>query len=167
MLDRIEVKAAFTASEKGELEGVAWPFGTADSVGDEIMPGAFKGVSDSLIMFFQHDPKQPIGEWDSLVETEKGLEVKGRLFIDTVARAREIYEFVRRGHIKGLSIGFAIKEATARRGGGRIIKSLNLSEVSIVSYPAHKGAGIVRVKTAYDVPRIVKALNRAASALST
>lgn len=36
MSDRIEIKAALTVEETGEITGLAWPFGTPDRVGDVI-----------------------------------------------------------------------------------------------------------------------------------
>lgn len=47
-MDRIEVKAAFTAAEDGTVEGIAWPYGTVDLVGDEIEPKAFEGATAPL-----------------------------------------------------------------------------------------------------------------------
>ncbi|WP_170344494.1 HK97 family phage prohead protease [Ruegeria atlantica] len=88
MTDRIEVKAAFDVTDQGEITGIAWPFGSADRVGDVIEKGALTSP-DNLPMLFAHDQGQVIGVWDQIAETDEGLTVKGRLLVDDVERARQ------------------------------------------------------------------------------
>jgi HK97 family phage prohead protease len=164
-MDKLEFKAAFTASEKGELEGVAWPFGSPDRVGDMIEKGAFQNVPARIPMLFAHDPAQPVGYWHSAVEGDKGLEVRGKLLIDDVARAKEVRSLVREGAITGLSIGFSTKKATSRKGGGRTITDLELVEISLVTIPMHPGARVTAAKSAEAAIALAEAINRAASAL--
>ena len=142
MTDRIEIKAQITASEAGEIEGIAWPFGTPDRVGDVIEKGAFD-QPEALPMLFAHDQAQVIGIWDSITETPEGLNVKGRLLVDDVERAREVRAMIRAGAVSGLSIGFITKDAT-RHAKGRTIKALALHEISVVAVPCHPDA---RIKT--------------------
>jgi HK97 family phage major capsid protein/HK97 family phage prohead protease len=149
MSDRLEFKAALTVSDAGEITGIAWPFGSPDIVGDEITKGAF-GAPARLPMLFAHDQGQAIGIWDSIAETPEGLQVKGRLLIDEVARAREVRALVREKAVSGLSIGFITRKAAPRRGGGRTITALDLHEISIVAVPSHPGATITTMKAASD-----------------
>src|SRR5262245_2318446 len=144
-MDKLEIKAAFTADDAGTITGTAWPFGSPDMVGDVIEKGAFASPA-RLPMLFAHDQAQAIGVWDSISESAEGLTVKGRLLIDDVARAREVRALVREGAVNGLSIGFVTKKATARKGGGRTITALDLHEISIVPVPSHSGARIISVK---------------------
>lgn len=144
---RLEVKALVTVDEAGAITGTAWPFGSADRVGDVIEKGAFNSPA-RVPMLFAHDQGQAIGVWDSITETEAGLTVKGRLLIDDVARAREVRALVREGAVTGLSIGFVTCKAAARRGGGRTITKLDLHEISIVPVPSHPGAQIISAKAA-------------------
>lgn len=150
-MDRIEFKAAITVDEAGAIEGLAWPFGSPDRVGDEIMPGAFNGAKAPLPMFAFHDQAATVGVWDSIAESDKGLVVKGRLLVNEVVRAAEMRALIRAKAVTGLSIGFATKAATARAGGGRTIKSVDLMEVSLVAVPAHPGARITSAKGASAV----------------
>jgi len=145
MTDRIEIKAALSVSEAGEITGLAWPFGTADRVGDVIEKGAFTAPA-SLPMLFAHDQAQVIGVWDDIAETPEGLTVKGRLLIDGVERAREVRAMVQAGAVSGLSIGFVTKAAKPRQRG-RTITALDLHEISIVAVPAHPGAQITSLKS--------------------
>ncbi|MFC3169413.1 phage major capsid protein [Paracoccus fontiphilus] len=145
MSDRIEIKAQLTASETGEIEGIAWPFGSADRVGDVIQKGAFDQPA-SLPMLFAHDQAQVVGVWDQITETDSGLSVKGRLLVDDVERAREVRAMIRAGAVTGLSIGFVTKGAT-RHPKGRTITALALHEISVVAVPMHPGATITSLKS--------------------
>ena len=44
MLKHLEIKASLTASDAGEITGLAWPWGSPDRVGDMIEKGAFANV---------------------------------------------------------------------------------------------------------------------------
>jgi HK97 family phage prohead protease len=156
---QLEIKAALSVSETGAISGIAWPFGSADRVGDMIEKGAF-GASETLPMLFEHDRKQPIGVWHSVSETTKGLEVHGQLLIDGVQRAREVHALVKAGGLTGLSIGFQTTKSAPRVPRGRTIKSLALHEISLVAVPCHPGARVNSVKS-HVANAIVDTLNRA------
>jgi HK97 family phage major capsid protein len=145
MTDRLELKAVLSVDDTGEITGTAWPFGSADRVGDVIEKGAFTGPA-TLPMLFAHDQGQVIGVWDQIEETEAGLTVKGKLLVEDVERAREVRAMVRAGAVSGLSIGFVTKDAK-RHANGRTISALELHEISIVAVPAHPGAQITSVKS--------------------
>jgi HK97 family phage major capsid protein/HK97 family phage prohead protease len=153
MTDRLEIKAALTVTDAGEVTGTAWPFGSADRVGDVIEKGAFTGPA-TLPMLFSHDQAQVIGVWDEIAESEAGLTVKGRLLVDDVERAREVRAMVKAGAVSGLSIGFITKDAK-RHAKGRTISALELHEISIVAVPAHPGARITSIKSVTSgVPQV-------------
>ncbi|WP_439559907.1 phage major capsid protein [Roseinatronobacter sp.] len=145
MTDRLEIKAALSVTDAGEITGTAWPFGSPDRVGDVIEKGAFTGPA-TLPMLFSHDQAQVIGVWDEIQESDTGLTVKGRLLVDDVERAREVRAMVKAGAVSGLSIGFVTKQAK-RHAKGRMISALDLHEISIVAVPAHPGARITSVKS--------------------
>lgn len=146
MADRIEVKAQLTATETGEITGIAWPFGAADLVGDTITKGAFDQPA-SLPMLYEHDGGQAIGVWSHIEETPEGLHVKGRLLLHDVPRAREVANQIRAGELGGLSIGFVTKSAK-RHQKGREITALSLREISVVKTPCNPGAHVVSLKSA-------------------
>lgn len=157
-MDRLEIKATLSVDDAGTITGLAWPFGTADRVGDMIEKGAFTTPA-RVPMLFAHDQSQAVGVWDSIAETPEGLQVKGRLLVDDVARAREVRALVREHAVTGLSIGFITKKAKARAGGGRTISALELHEISIVAVPCHPGATITSIKAASDGPAISQGLD--------
>lgn len=166
MNGRLEFKADLAVDDTGLIIGTAWPFGSADRVGDEIMPGAFKGAKPPLPILFAHDPTAPVGAWTSITEGKSGLEVEGKLLVDEVLRAREVRALVKFGAVTGLSIGFVTKAASARQGGGRTIKSVELVEISLVTVPSHPGARVRSAKSAAAAISLAEAINRAAAALS-
>lgn len=145
-MDKLEIKAAFTVTDTGEITGIAWPFGSPDRVGDVIEKGAMTAPA-TLPMLFAHDQSQVIGVWDSIAETTEGLQVKGRLLVDDVERAREVRAMIRSKAVTGLSIGFVTKSSKPR-SRGRTITALSLHEISVVAVPCHPGAQITSIKAA-------------------
>jgi len=146
-MDRLELKAALAVSDAGEITGIAWPFGVPDSVGDLIERGAFN-PSAAMPILFEHDTGRVVGTWHTAVETDAGLEVKGRLFLDSVPLAREVHALIKRGRANGLSIGFRATETKTRADGNRTIIALDLAEISIVANPSHPDARVLTIKSA-------------------
>ncbi|MFG1340551.1 HK97 family phage prohead protease [Xanthobacter autotrophicus] len=165
-MERLFLETKILVDEAGAIEGLAWPFGTPDRLGDVIEKGAFAGVRAPLPMLFGHDPKDPVGVWTDAIEGTDGLRLKGKLLVDDVARAREVRALVRSGAVGGLSIGFITRKAEPRKGGGRTIKALNLVECSLVAIPMHPGARVTSAKSAAAALAIAGALHRAALAIS-
>lgn len=162
-MERLFFETKIAAGDNGEISGVAWPFGSADRVGDVIEKGAFGAVPLPLPMLAFHDPNDPIGVWSSASEDSEGLKVKGNLLVNDVTRAKEVFALVKAGAIKGLSIGFETKKAAPRKGGGRTISALKLMEVSLVTFPMHPGARVTSAKSAVQAIRLAEAINRAAA----
>ncbi|WP_320202397.1 HK97 family phage prohead protease [Agrobacterium rosae] len=162
-MDRIFIETKMIADDTGSVSGMAWKFGTPDRVGDWIDPGAFKGAKMPIPMLFGHDMNDPIGTWDVATEKSDGLHITGKLLVDEVSRAREVRALVKSGAVRGLSIGFITKQASSRSGGGRLIKSLELLEASLVTIPMHPGARVTSAKSAVEAISIAAAINRAAA----
>lgn len=161
-MERLEIKSDFAVDDEGTITGTAWPFGSADRVGDIIIKGAFSRADTELPILLNHDPEQLIGLWNEVGETDQGLQVKGQLFVKENRQARGVRSLIKSGQLTGLSIGFRTKEAT-RKGGNRIISRLDLLEISVVRDPAHPQARIASAKDA--AAAIAEAINRAAAAL--
>lgn len=124
----------------GRFSGYASVFGKLDDGGDIVMPGAFRkslGLRGRhrVKMLFQHDPKEPIGTWETIREDDQGLWVEGRL-VPEVPRAEALRRLIARGAVDGLSIGFRTVKATrAGRDGHRRLWEVDLWEISIVTFP--------------------------------
>lgn len=164
-MDRLFIETKIMATDDGAISGIAWKFGAPDRIGDWIEPGAFKGAKLPIPMLFGHDMNDPIGTWDAADEKSDGLHLVGKLLVDDLQRAREVRALVKSGAVRGISVGFITKKASARTGGGRTIKSLELLEASLVTVPMHPGARVTSAKSAIDALRIAEAINRASVAL--
>ncbi len=131
--------------EDGRFAGYASVFGRMDDAGDIVLAGAFRrslagrGVRD-IRMLFQHDPKEPVGLWRSIIEDGFGLWVEGQL-VPGVPRADALRRLIERRAIDGLSIGFRTVRAT-RSGGHRRLVEIDLWEISIVTFPMMDAARI-------------------------
>jgi len=128
----------------GRFSGYASLFNRLDSGGDIVMPGAFARSlaqrRDRIRMLFQHDPKEPVGIWETIGEDGQGLFVAGRL-LPGVPRADALHTLIENRAIDGLSIGFRTVRAT-REGGSRKLWQLDLYEISIVTFPMMEDARI-------------------------
>ena len=144
--------------EQGTFEGYASLFNVVDLGGDIVMPGAFaktlqKVGASGVKMLWQHDGKQPIGAWASLVEDGRGLKAKGRLNL-AVTRAREALALMKQGALDGLSIGFRpVRVTRDKTNGRRKIHALDLVEISLVTFPMLPQARVEYVKRAEQSPR--------------
>lgn len=136
----------------GTFEGYASLFNREDLGRDIVLPGAFRETlrgrePSGIKMLFQHDPNQPIGVWKRIYEDARGLFVRGHLTAGA-AKAREVLSLMRAGAIDGLSIGFrAVKGQRDRRTGIRLLETIDLWEISIVTFPMLPEARVRNVKS--------------------
>ena len=146
----------------GRFSGYASVFGRLDGGGDIVMPGAFRDSlvsrgADRVRLLFQHDPKEPVGLWDEIVEDRFGLKVSGRL-LDGVPRAASLRALIAQRAIDGLSIGFRAVRATREgRTGARRLWAVDLWEISIVTFPMMDSA---RIASAPDLAATLGAATR-------
>lgn len=153
---RLEIK---DLGETGTFRGYANAFGTVDSYGDIVQPGAFKqtlskwrGKGRPIPLLWQHDETRPIGVIESASEDGHGLAVEGRLLMD-IPTAREARELIAANVLGGMSIGYStIKSRKPRAdeekaGATRILEELRLWEVSLVTFPANEDATVDQVKS--------------------
>ncbi|MBE3637472.1 HK97 family phage prohead protease [Mangrovicoccus algicola] len=145
---RFEIKAL---GEDGAVEGYAAVFGNVDGGGDRLVPGAFRaGLAKaaaegrSIPMLWQHDPNRPIGVWTDLQEDERGLKASGQLVLE-VGQAREAHALMKAGALRGLSVGYRTVRA-GNDGKARLLEEVDLWEVSPVTFPMNRLAGLTAVK---------------------
>jgi HK97 family phage prohead protease len=139
--------------EYGKFEGYGSVFGNKDLGNDVIEKGAFaksirKRKARGVKLLYQHKSDMPIGVFDEIKEDDHGLVVKGRLALKTQAGA-EAYELLKMGALDGLSIGFRVNPQEVsydKRANKRIIKEVDLMEVSLVTFPMNPQATVRSVK---------------------
>ena len=161
----IEFKFLSTENNLGTFEGYGSVFGNVDSTNDIVAKGAFL---DSLqkngnpSMLYQHDARRVMGVWDMVKEDQNGLYVKGTLNLE-VQDGREAYALIKQGAIKGLSIGYRVKQAAYdEKTGVRTIKQADVLEVSLVTFPANAEAQVTAVKSLPKTIREYEQILRAA-----
>lgn len=141
----------FDSDDKtGEFEGYASVFNSNDRVNDTIAPGAFSKSLESGLpsMFINHKHGEiPVGDWIEMKQDDTGLFGRGK--IDLVHKdGPTLYSAMKRQAMKGLSIGFTMNpdDFDRKEDGGRVIKNMELKEVSIVTFPCEEQAKILGVK---------------------
>lgn len=142
--------------DNGTFAGYGSVFGNVDSYDEIVAPGAFakslqaiKDSGDPLPVLWQHNPDEPIGGYSELSEDERGLKVSGFLLKDEVAKAAEAYALMKARVVKGLSIGYYVRDDSFdQKTGIRTLKELDLREISVVTFPANEEAQVDNVKNA-------------------
>jgi HK97 family phage prohead protease len=147
------------------VSGLAAAFGNLDHTNDVIMRGAFDATLSSnrkRRFLWQHDIYEPIGVEQSLKVEDRGL--LGTWKISQTARGRDAYELLKDGAVDSFSIGYRAEDFEYDDSGVRLLKQIELFEVSLVSVPANDLAIVTAVKA--DVP-FDALMQRVSEALST
>jgi HK97 family phage prohead protease len=129
-----------------EIAGYASTFGPpADAYGDVVAVGAFvESIAERATKFlFEH--QTPIGKQLELREDAHGL--WGRWSIVDTTAGTDAYKLAKAGVLDSLSIGYLTKDAELLEDGTRLLKTIELFEVSAVAIPANANAVITDVKT--------------------
>lgn len=148
MLTKNAPRFELKASTDGAFEGYASIFGEVDSYGEATDPGSFKASLSGRMpkMLWQHDQKRPIGTFTGASEDSRGLHVRGKLLL-SVQDGRDAKEHIDAGTVDGLSIGYDAKGDTFdQKTGVRHLTSIDLHEVSVVTFPAGPSARITSLK---------------------
>jgi len=129
------------------IKGYASTFGNIDRVGDKIEQGAFSmSLTERMPkLLYQHKMSEPLGVIDKAYETEVGLVIEARMPKDN-STVKDLLPLLKMGALGDFSIGFSVKEAEMGEDGIRILKEVDLWEVSIVTIPANARAKIMQVK---------------------
>lgn len=148
-----------------KFSGYASVFGIPDQGGDIVMKGAFarslRRRADRVRMLFQHDPKEPVGLWETVREDRHGLFVEGTL-VAGVERAEGLAALIAEGAVDGLSIGFRTVRADREPGTGhRRLHEIELWEISIVTFPMMDAARIAPALTDPGEARLARSLSAA------
>ena len=133
-----------------------------DQGGDIVIKGAFgRTIAQRPVvkMLWNHKSDlMPIGVYTKMEEREGGLYVEGKLSDTQLGRDAAV--LLKDGAIDSMSIGYVVKEHEYKDDGVRIIKDLDLFEVSLVNFPMNEKAVITQVKS-LDVKEIERVLREA------
>jgi uncharacterized protein len=155
---------ADATGDRGTFSGYASVWESIDLGGDTIRKGAFsnslnewskKGLLPQLLWY--HDMESVIGDWLEVEEDDTGLRVKGKLWafgdlkVDDAVKA---YNVINGTSVKGLSIGYRVKQHTIQEqvDGStiRILEEIELLEVSIAPFAMEPKASVTSVKSFVD-----------------
>lgn len=141
----------------GIVKGYASTFENMDRAEDVIASGAFdktildfKASGRPVRMLWQHNSTDLIGGYpaDKMYIDEKGLFVQGNINLET-QRGREAYALAKQGVLSDFSIGFRIMDFEIEKEDDkiiRVIKELELFEISLVGEPMNTQAQFTEVK---------------------
>jgi HK97 family phage prohead protease len=151
----ISVPLELKSLEANQFEGYGSTFGNVDLGGDVVVRGAFRKsleqwkADDALPqMYWNHNRNEIPGRWLEMHEDSKGLRVSGE-FLPTRS-GQDVQILAKSKAIRGLSIGFSLdsEKSFEFKDGIRMLKEINLWEVSPVGAPMNPKAKISAVKAA-------------------
>lgn len=129
-----------------ELSGYASTFGgEPDSYGDVVAKGAFLDSIAARPTKFLFEHFEPIGKQLEIREDDHGL--FGRWSIVDTRAGTDAYKLAKAGVLDSLSIGYVTVAEEFREDGIRILKKVDLFEVSAVAIPANRSAVVTDVKS--------------------
>lgn len=159
-----QLTQAPTLSNNRTVRGYAAVFNSASEVLTEngktfrevILPGAFRATlaaqaAGGIVALWNHDrtTRPPLGRTSAgtlrLWEDARGLAYE----VDLPEAAADVLEAIRRGDVAANSFGFRNEKARwyTREGQAfRDVESLDLVEISFVTWPAYPAAGPIRSK---------------------
>ena len=148
-LQKLELKFV---GEGMTFSGYASVFGGVDSYGDTIDPKAYDATLKDRVrpirMRWNHYGPV-IGKWLRMTTDSVGLFVEGEL-TPGHSTAIDTYASLKHGAIDGLSIGYIAKSAIENPDGTRLLKEIDLIEISIVEEPADINATVSNIKSAIE-----------------
>lgn len=145
-----EVDLKFSDDKNVKIKGYASKFDGVDSYGDTIAKGAYTNTLQDrerpiALKWNHYGPV--IGKWTKIEQDEKGLYVEGELSKGHSV-ADDAAALLKHGAISGLSIGYMIKDAEDNKPHkGRLLKDIELFEISVVEEPADNLARIDSIKS--------------------
>jgi len=149
-----QMPCAFKAlSTSHSFDGYASVYDVVDAFGDIVDRNAFtetlaaarrSGIMPAML--WQHDATMPIGVWTDITPDEYGLHVTGQLADTTMGN--EAYTLMKLGALSGLSIGYSVvREEYDPERDARLLKQVQLWEISPVTFPANRDARVEEVKS--------------------
>src|ERR1019366_9825400 len=130
---RLEIKQVL---DNGEFFGLAAVFGNVDQGGDLIEHGAFAKTlaekNGEAPILWAHDPASVIGV-GQLRETPQGLEIHGKLILNSNDTAQKVHALMKGGAVRGLSVGYD-NVRSLMRDAVRHLQELKLYEVSLTAF---------------------------------
>ena len=156
-----------------KFEGYAVTWANVNSHGERFEKGAFADLIASgkqVHMYYNHaymdwltgNSAKRIGKWVELVEDDTGLLVKGEL-TPNMSQSNDVAAMLAHGTVDGLSIAFYEPnpiDVYQDNTGARVIKRVDLYEISVVDEPSDQTARITPTAEAIDAVRSAEDANK-------
>ena len=161
MINYKQYQTTINSTNAGLIKGYASVFNNLDKCNDIILPGAFDDADNNKIKFlWQHKPEHVIGKITKIEQDDYGLFIEAQLLL-SIDKAKEIFELIKQDIITQFSIGYRPIKHKINAEGTRIISSIELLEIILVTFPANENAIITQYKTADEQYKtIMNAINR-------
>jgi HK97 family phage prohead protease len=156
-----------TEGDAGNFSGYASTY-NRDLQNDRIEPGAFgKTIAQhkgQVPLLFGHDDGRMIGASTALAEDGKGLFMQGKLALNT-SDGSDAYGLLKLaadiGYRMGMSIGFIAEDFDWDAStNSRLLKEIDLWEISLTPFPAQPKAYVGDVKTHRDFEMHLREVGR-------
>jgi hypothetical protein len=143
-------------NDQGVFVGLASPYNNIDDGNDRVLPsiGPINNGKQVPILY-QHDITKVLGN-QTLLDTQAGVQTTGQLILDKnsdgqymVPLAATAYALLKKGLLK-LSIGYKTLDFEYVTENGQTIrnlKSIEIMEVSLVTFPMNEAATVSSVKS--------------------
>lgn len=160
------VNLKFDGTNPRVFEGYASVFGGVDSYGDTILKGAYSETikpesrrGRPIRMRWNHFGPV-VGKFIDIYEDDIGLFVRGEL-TPGHSVAEDIAASMQHGAVDGLSIGYTIPEDGMEYDGVvRVLKRVNLIEISVVEEPADVSARVDSIKSILETAETMRDLEK-------
>lgn len=150
------IKAAVVSEDDGDLivEGYASDFET-DRDNEAFEPGAFsRGLAAYManpVLLEHHQPGKQLGVVEHAALDAKGLKIRARLAKPPAgAWSEQTFDLVKRGMMKGFSVGGAFKRRSV--DGLQKIFDVDLQEISITPLPVNQRTLFATAGKAFSDP---------------
>lgn len=148
--------------KEGQVRAVVSVFDNEDSVGDVVMPGAFKedlerwaASGDSIPFIWAHDWADPFSHLGRIVkaeETDVGLEVVAQIDdIDTNPKAAQVYRLLKGRRVRQFSFAYDVLDAGWGEKDGQEVyelRKLRIHEAGPCLVGANQETELLAVKAA-------------------
>lgn len=151
------------AGEDMTFAGYASVFGGIDAYGDTIDPKAYEKtlVTRSRPVRMRWNHYGPvIGLWKTMYTDDKGLFVEGQL-TPGHSVAVDVYASLKHGSVSGMSIGYIPTKSEQLSDGRRLLKEIDLIEISVVEEPADLNALVGSIKSAIETATTIREVEAA------
>lgn len=155
---KIKAAGVHEGTDEGQFDAIVATY-DLDSVGDRIIPGAFKETLDEwatsgnpIPVYWSHrmdDPAMNIGQVIEAAETDKGLAVKAQLDLDNPTAA-QVYRLLKGRRVTQFSFAYDVEDGAFVEEKGEApyyeLRKLRLYEVGPTPIGANQATELLEVK---------------------